>query len=438
MNDDPLAQIASAPMHMRQIAIVFLCIALNSLDGLDALAISYASPGIASEWGIDKAALGVVLSMELFGMAAGSIFIGNIADRIGRRPVIVGCLTVMFVGMLGATGASGVLSLSVARLVTGLGIGGMLSSTSALVAEYANAKRRGLCATLNIAGYSVGAVTGGVIASSLLAAGHGWRSVFIVGGVATGIALPFAVWLLPESVDFLIAARPTNALERINRALRAIAKHPVLELPRRAAQLERSRFTALFTDGRAVQTCLLTVAYFAQIIPYYFVLKWSPKIIVDLGFPAAEAVRVLAFANLGGLGGAALVGFVAQVWRPRVLVICATLTGFVMLALFATGRHGIIEIGVILTAATFFVNSGVVGMYPILVHAFPTSLRATGTGFVIGLGRGGSALGPILVGALLARGFGVVAVTFAVGSGCLIAATALLLLPLARRDRAER
>ena len=435
MNDDPMAQIESAPMHLRQVAIVFLCIALNSLDGLDALAISYASPGIAAEWGISKSALGVVLSMELFGMAAGSIFIGNIADRIGRRPVIIGCLTVMVVGMLGATAASGVLSLSVARLVTGLGIGGMLSSTSALVAEYASAKRRSLCAALNITGYSVGAVAGGAVASSLLAAGHDWRSVFIVGGLATGVALPFAIWLLPESIAFLLAARPKMALERINHALRAIAKHPIMGLPQRAARFERSSFTALFTDGRAVTTCLLTTAYFAQIIPYYFILKWSPKIIVDLGFPTAQAVRVLAFANLGGLSGAALVGFVAQAWRPRVLVICATLCGFVTLAMFAAGRHEIFEIGVLLSVATFFVNAGVVGMYPILVQAFPTTLRATGTGFVIGLGRGGSALSPILVGALLARGCGVVAVTLVTGSGCLIAATALLLMPLARRDR---
>ena len=121
-----------APMGRLQIIAIILCVLLNALDGFDVLAISFASPGIAKEWGVERAALGLVLSMELIGMAVGSVLLGNVADRIGRRPTILFCLVVMAIGMGAATQARDVVSLSVIRLVTGLGIGGMLACTNAM------------------------------------------------------------------------------------------------------------------------------------------------------------------------------------------------------------------------------------------------------------------------------------------------------------------
>ena len=128
MTNDPRDLIATAPMSRLQIVVVAITVALNALDGFDVLSISFASPGIAQEWGIDRAALGIVLSMELIGMAIGSIFLGSVADRIGRRPTILGCLVVMAAGMLMATTVRGLVDLSIWRVVTGLGIGGMLAA----------------------------------------------------------------------------------------------------------------------------------------------------------------------------------------------------------------------------------------------------------------------------------------------------------------------
>src|SRR3712207_1113691 len=135
-------------MGVRQVLVVGMCILLNALDGFDVLSISFASPGIAAEWGIDRAALGLVLSMELIGMAVGSVVIGNLADRIGRRPTILGCLTAMAIGMGLAATADNVTTLSLYRLITGLGIGGMLAAINAMTAEFANAKRRNLAVGL--------------------------------------------------------------------------------------------------------------------------------------------------------------------------------------------------------------------------------------------------------------------------------------------------
>ena len=155
-------------MSALQILVVAITVALNALDGFDVLSISFASPGIAQEWGIDRAALGIVLSMELIGMAIGSILLGGVADKIGRRPTILGCLVVMAGGMLAATTASGLVGLSAWRVVTGLGIGGMLAAINAVAAEFSNRRRRHLSVSLMSIGYPLGAVVGGMVAARLL------------------------------------------------------------------------------------------------------------------------------------------------------------------------------------------------------------------------------------------------------------------------------
>ena len=169
--EDPRGIIARLPMRRRQTIAVVLCVMLNALDGFDVLSISFASPGIAAEWGIDRAVLGVVLSMELIGMAVGSIVIGGLADRVGRRPVALGSLVIMTIGMALATTAHGVPTLSAFRLFTGLGIGGMLATINAAAAEFSNARRRNLAVALMAGGYPVGAIIGGSIASRLLDGG---------------------------------------------------------------------------------------------------------------------------------------------------------------------------------------------------------------------------------------------------------------------------
>src|SRR6476620_2614295 len=178
--EDPRSIIAREPMGRAQLIAIAICIALTALDGFDVLSISFASPGIAADWHIDRAVLGIVLSVELLGMSAGSIFIGSLADRIGRRPATLGCLVVRSIGMWLATTAHDVTTLSAFRLLTGLGIGGMLASVNAMAAEFANARRRNLAVALMAAGYPLGAVVGGSIASQLLTTGS-WRSVFGFG-----------------------------------------------------------------------------------------------------------------------------------------------------------------------------------------------------------------------------------------------------------------
>ncbi|WP_394443079.1 MFS transporter (plasmid) [Sphingobium naphthae] len=416
-----------APMGRLQIAAIILCILLNALDGFDVLAISFASPGIAAEWGVDRAALGIVLSMELIGMAVGSILLGGLADRAGRRPTILLCLVIMAAGMFGATLATSVTSLSAIRLITGLGIGGMLACTNAMVAELANARARSLAVAVMAAGYPIGAILGGSIASMLLVSG-GWRDVFLFGAIVTGVFLPLTLVLLPESIGFLLQRRPRGALDKVNTLLRRMGHGPVDTLPPAEDHAPKASLAALFAPGLARVTILLTAAYFAHIMTFYFILKWVPKIVVDMGYTPSTAGGVLVWANVGGLLGALLLSILS--WRIgiRALVIAAMLVSTVMVTIFGQGQASLSGLSMVAAAAGFFTNAGVVGLYAIIAQSFPTSVRGGGTGIVIGIGRGGAALGPIVAGFLFSLDVGLPMVALGMATGSLIAAGALFAL----------
>nr|WP_086492187.1 MFS transporter [Novosphingobium panipatense] len=427
MTRDPQSILSQGAMRPLQIAAVTLCVLLNALDGFDVLAISFASPGIAEEWGIDRAALGLVLSMELIGMALGSVVLGGLADRIGRRPTVLACLVIMAGGMALATTAGSVVNLSIIRLVTGLGIGGMLACTNALVAEYSNDRHRNLAVAIMAAGYPMGAIVGGSIATGLLASGH-WRDVFTFGAAATALFLPIAWFLLPESIGFLVQKRGPGALEKINATLRRLGHEIVSALPSAPQRAAKPSIGDLFAPGLARSTVLLTLAYFCHIMTFYFILKWIPKIVVDMGHAAAKAGDVLVWANVGGLAGATLLSLLTYRVAVRKLVIVAMVASTVLVALFGQGQETLGGLALIAGAAGFCTNAGVVGLYALFAKVFPTSVRAGGTGFVIGIGRGGAALGPIVAGFLFTAGFDLSLVAVLMGSGSLIAAGALLLL----------
>ncbi len=257
MNQDPQAIIDNSPMGRLQYIVIALCIILLALDGFDVLAISFAAPGISEEWGINRGTLGIVLSMELAGMALGSVVLGGLADRWGRRPTILACLVIMSTGMLLAALADSILSLSLIRFATGLGIGGMLASVSAVAAEYANARRRSTCVSLMAAGYPLGVIVGGAIASLLLAR-FDWRAVFEFGALATALLIPVAWFLLPESVSFLKQRQPAQALERVNATLRHMGHAQITELPRPGTGLARAGWRELFAPGLLRVTLPLT------------------------------------------------------------------------------------------------------------------------------------------------------------------------------------
>ena len=394
--------LADAPMSSRQIFAVAISVALNALDGFDVLAITFAAPGITRDWGIGPAQLGVALSSGLVGMALGSLVLAPLGDRFGRRPLVLGCLVLMAAGMLLTATATGLLSLCLWRIVTGLGIGGMVAAINAVASEFANEKRRDLSVALMTIGYPVGGLIGGFAVAELVVT-HGWQSVFVAGGLATAVFLPLIWFGLPESLEYL-ARKGTPA-----------ARHQI------DAILARMGHPALGSD------ITLVAAYFLHITTFYFFSGWLPKLMSDLGYATPDAIRTSALMSLGGVIGGSALGWAAPRFGLTRLVTVAMIGTTVTFAVFGM-VSGLIAMQVVAFLAGACVFGGIVGLYSLLARSFPAELRVTGTGLAIGIGRAGAVIGPVLGGILIQMGMSIPLAIAIVGAGALIAAAMLIIL----------
>jgi len=335
----------------------------------------------------------------------------------------------MTIGMFMVTGARQVSALELWRFTTGLGIGGLLATANAVAAEFSNLRRRSLSVALMAVGYPIGAVVGGSIVKVLLH-NHDWRAVFYLGGSVTAAFIPILLGIVPESVHWLARKQPPQALQRINKTLSRMGHAPIDSLPPVATQARDRTLADLFSPALRLTTVLCALACFFHMMTFYFLLKWIPKIVADMHFPAAAAAGVLVWANVGGATGGALLGVLSQKISLKPLTIAVMLLSTVLVVLFGHAGADLNELSVLCALAGFFTNAGIVGLYAIYAQAFPTQVRATGTGVSIGLGRGGAALGPIAAGYLFIWGYTLPSVATYIALGSLLAAAILALLPL--------
>ncbi|HME40652.1 MAG TPA: MFS transporter [Steroidobacteraceae bacterium] len=429
----PKSIIDHGSMSVGQWLAVLVTVGLNAMDGFDVLSISFASPGIAKDWGVDKATLGWVLSMELVGMGLGSVLLGGVADKIGRRPTILGCLFAMSVGMFGASLADGVPVLLAWRLLTGLGIGGMLASISAAAAELSNQRWRSLAVALMVIGYPLGGVAGGMVVQRLLGGGT-WHDVFVFGGWVTAAFIPIVWFLLPESVAFLDRRRKPGALEAINRILTRFGFESMAALAPDTVESAQRSVMDIFKPGLIATTMLITLGYFLHVTSFYFIIKWVPKLVVDLGFQPRAAAGVLTWVNVGGAAGVVIFGLIATRVSLKALTVITLIGSSLMVIWFGRGPADLTSLSTTVAIAGLFTNAGIGGYYLLFAKVFPTHVRATGAGFAIGVGRMGAVLAPVIAGYLLQAGLGLQAVATMMAMGSLLSAGALLALEVRDRD----
>jgi len=350
--------------------IVALCFAINMADGVDVTVLSYIAPRLQDEWRISADVMGGLFSAGLLGIAIGGVFVAPLADRFGRRPVILVALALMSAGMALSSAVSGAAELFALRVVVGTGIGTVLAAMAALAAESAPAGHRDLAVGIVQAGYPFAAVFTGLIAANVLP-GHGWRVLFLGAGLVTVVLFPAAWRLLPR------APRPA------------------------AARSGAGRIAALFDPAFRLRTAALWSAVFFGLMVLYFIVSWIPKLAIEAGLSETNGIYAGALYNFGAVVGTAAMSVLA-LRAPLGKLVPAML----VLAALAMLAFGAFRFSVGLTLALAFaigvlLQGGYNGVWPLAASAYPAEIRATGVGWAIGLGRSGAIIGPMLGGYLI-------------------------------------
>jgi AAHS family 4-hydroxybenzoate transporter-like MFS transporter len=353
--------------------VVALCFAVNMVDGMDVTILSYVAPALQQSWAIDADTMGTVFSAGLLGMALGGVLIAPLADRLGRRPLILIALVLMSGGMLASGFVETVSELIAARIAVGVGIGTVLAAMAALAAEVAPPRQQNLAVGLVQAGYPLAAVLTGLAVARLLPSA-GWQRLLLYAGLVTLVMLPLAALALPES--------------------RILAASVRRSLP----------IAALFADGLLRKTLLLFTAIFMGLMVLYIVVSWITNLAIAAGLSTQNGIYAGALYNLGAFLGT--VGMSVLAMRVALTRLVPALFVAAIVALLVFGSIAM-PVGATLVVAFLIgvtLQGGYNGVWPLAAAIYPPDRRATGIGWAVGIGRSGAVIGPAAVGALLARG----------------------------------
>jgi benzoate transport len=402
MNNNIKALINDNPMSRFQLIAVAICFLINMLDGFDVLVIAFTANNISNEWALSGKSTGMLFSSGLAGMAIGAIFLGRLADVYGRRMLIVACLTIITLGMLLSSITNALYQLVAMRVLTGIGIGGALASVNIITAEYSSNKRRGLAISVVQVGYPLGGMIGGAVAAFLVPE-NGWRSIFVFGAFLSAIMIPVVLWRLPESIDYLLVKRPDDVLKRINNLLGRMGHEAISALSTMESQSVKLKASVrrLWTTEYRGATTLMWLGFFMIMASMYFVLSWTPKLLMDAGSSTKQGISGGMILHLGGIIGQLAFGFLSAKFALKRLIIIYMFVAAVCMILFGMYSHESIIAMYIAVGVGFFLMGAITGFYTLCPALYPADIRATAMGWAIGIGRIGAIFSPFVAGVLL-------------------------------------
>jgi AAHS family 4-hydroxybenzoate transporter-like MFS transporter len=410
------------PLAPVQWWVLALCTLVVLLDGFDVQAAAFTGPALAVAWQIDRASLGPVFAAGLAGMAVGALLIGPLGDRYGRRPALLLSVAAFGTCTLLTAWTENVEQLVGMRFLTGVGLGGALPNTTALISEYAPRRHRNLCVAVTFLGIPLGGLIGGLLASWLVPR-FGWPAVYIAGGLAPLALLPLLWRTLPESIGLLLGRGDTGQALAVLRRIDPQASLPNTPMDG-APKPAGFPVKALFEPGYAGDTLKLWAAFFANLIAVYFLISWIPSLVVEAGFDLRYATWASVALNLGGaVGPLILARFTARhgtrFMLPGILLLAA-------LSVVVTGRVGqsLLALLLLVFCCGFFSFGGQIGLNTLTAYIYPTRARSTGVGWALGIGRIGSILGPLVGGVLLQMKLGLPSYFLAFGMLLVAAAVA--------------
>ena len=393
-----------APIGKFQIRVALLCAIIAMLDGFDTQAIAFVAPVIGAEWGVTPDKFGLIFSAGLLGIMVGQLTLGPLADRWGRRPIILLCTVVFAVFSLATAAAESWTTLLLLRFLTGIGLGGATPNLITLTCEVAPPRSRATMITAMFAGFPLGAAVGGYL-SSLLIPAYGWQSVFIFGGAVPLALMIVLIFWLPESPQFLyLNSKSKEKLDRILTAIAGNDRPELLPATPTAAGTEQATvgYRALFTGTLGRTTIPLWIAYFNSLLMIYFLMSWLPTIARQSGMALDTAIISAVFLNLGGAVGGIFLGRAADKFGSFQTLACSYAVAGLSLALIGFfGNQATVLMGLAFIAGLCTIG-GQTAMNAATTSIYPAQVRATGLGAALAVGRAGSIIGPWIGGLLLA------------------------------------
>jgi AAHS family 4-hydroxybenzoate transporter-like MFS transporter len=412
------------PIGMFQIVVLLLCAAAMFVDGFDTQAIGYVAPSLSVALAIKPAALGLVFAAGGLGTILGTLGFAPIADRIGRKPVIVFCVLFFGISSLLTAYCHSVDQFICTRFTAGLGLGGVVPNALALTADFMPKRSRVTLVLLAWFGFSIGSGLGGPITAHLLV-GNTWRAVFIWGAILPAVLTPALWFALPESLQGL--SQRGGREHTIRETLRRI--NPKLMVPADVAfhaEEKQKGFPValLFREGRSRITIPLWVMFFMTLLDLFFLNSWLPTILHKTGISQHEAILVTSLLHFGGMAGGLLLAPLCDRFNPYfVLAISYILSGACIAALGSAGN-----IAALAMIATFFAGFFTFGAQntanAIAATNYPVAMRSSGIGWALGIGRIGQIVGPLIGGSLLAMHWGPKSILYTIAWPSMIAAAA--------------
>ena len=387
-----------------QWGIIVLCTLCLIMDGFDVQAMGYVAPVLIREWGVPNSALGPVFSAALVGVLIGSLGCSMLADRFGRRPLLIAGSLYFAVLTLITAQANTINEMLAIRFIAGIGLGGMMPNAMALVGEYSPKKNRIMILMIVGTGFTAGAALGGFMAFWLIPA-FGWRAVFYFGGIIPLVLAALMLKYLPESMQYLVVRGKSRATIRkwlMRMEPQAAAPAESAEYVVQEEKLEGVPVQHLFREGRTLTTLLLWVVNFMNLLNLYFLASWIPTVVRDAGYTQRMAVVAGTLVQIGGtIGPFVTTRFINRFGFVPTLSVSFL---FASLSISTIGQPGL-SVGM-LFAAIFFAGWCVVGGQPginsLAALFYPTYLRSTGIGWGLGIGRVGAIVGPFVGGQMMA------------------------------------
>lgn len=416
--------------------VIALCGITIIFDGYDLIVYGAVLPSLLEyePWGLTPVEAGAIGSYALIGMLFGALIAGTVTDIVGRRKIMLFCITWFSLSMGLCALAPSAELFGLFRFIAGLGLGGVVPTAIALTIEYAPPNWRTLANSIMFSGYSVGGILAALLAIALLP-DFGFRTMFWIGMLPLATLLPLAWKFLPESVGFLVANGRRDEAETLARRYGIRIERKDASSP--AATESQGRLGALaslFSRSYVAPTMLFWFATFVGLLLVYGFNTWLPQIMREAGYPLGSALSFLLVLNLGAILGTPFAGALADRFgRKRVTIGCflagAVCIGLLSIPLPVAGLYALVAVAGLGTIGTTILVNACCAQY------YPAGSRATGLGWSLGVGRLGAIVGPLFGGFIAASQLGFQWNFYAFAVLALLGAVFMLLIP---RSPAEK